>query len=82
MQVDTNSEVENGNGLLMALTPDLQPANKVTLVGPRDVQVEAVLALPDGRAVFAGIRNGPLTHTPPAETHNEGMLGVLEALPP
>ena len=80
MQVDTNSEVENGKGLVMALTPDLVPASNVTLAGPRDVQVEAVVALPDGRAVFAGIRNGPLTHTPPEQTSNEGMLGVLEPL--
>jgi hypothetical protein len=82
VQVDTNSEVENGKGLLLALSPDLQHHSMLTLVGPRDVHVYAVKPLPDGRLVFAGIRNAPLTHTDPAETNNEGVLGIAPPLRP
>lgn len=76
VQVDTNSEVEDGKGLLLALSPDLARRRPVTLVGPRDVQVQALRLAPDGRLWFAGIRDGYLTHTEPAERHNQGVLGA------
>lgn len=76
VQVDTNSEIENGKGLLVALSPDLSRKTTLTLPGPRDVQVQAMRLAPDGRLWFAGIRDGYLTHTPDAECRNQGVLGT------
>jgi hypothetical protein len=73
VQVDTNSEVEDGKGLLLALSAS---KSITTLPGPRDVQVRSFRSLPDGRVAMAGERNGPLTHTDPSMTFNEGFLGV------
>jgi hypothetical protein len=82
VQVDTNSEVEDGKGLLLALAPDLSRRAAVSLVGPRDVQLQTLRLAPDGRLLFAGMRDGPLTHTDPAMTHNEGFLGATTLAPP
>ena len=76
VQVDTNSEVENGKGLLLTLGPDLTREAVLELPTPRDVQVRAVRLLPDGDLVFAGTRDGPLTHTEPSMTHNDGFWGI------
>ena len=43
---------------------------------PRDVQVRATRLLPDGDLVLAGTRDGPLTHTEPSMTHNDGFWGI------
>jgi hypothetical protein len=40
---------------------------------PRDVQVRAARILPDGGLLLAGMRDGPLTHTEPAMTNNDGF---------
>jgi len=83
VQVDTNSEVEDGKGLLLALAPDLSRRATLSLAGPRDVQLLALRLAADGRLVFAGMRNGPLTHTDRAMYNNEGVLGATTlALPP
>ena len=76
MQVDTNSEVENGKGLLLTLGPDLTREAALELPMPRDVQVRALRVLPDGDLVLAGTRDGPLTHTEPSMTHNDGFWGI------
>ena len=82
VQVDTNSEVEDGKGLLLALSPDLSARATLSLAGPRDVQLHALRLATDGRLVFAGMRNGPLTHTDRAMYNNEGVLGAATlALP-
>jgi len=77
VQVDTNSEVENGKGLLLTLGPDLEREAVVELPMPRDVQVRAARLLPDGGLVVAGMRDGPLTHTEPSMTNNDGFWGVV-----
>lgn len=77
VQVDTNSEVEDGRGLLLTLGPDLTRQAVLDLAMPRDVQVRAVRILPDGDLVLAGTRDGPLTHTEPSMTHNDGFWGVV-----
>jgi len=76
VQVDTNSEIEDGKGLLLTLGPELTPQGVLELPGPRDVQVHAVRMLPDGDVVVAGTRDGPLTHTERALTHNVGFWGI------
>jgi len=81
VQVDTNSEVENGKGLLLSLSPDLSIQASLLLPGPRDVQVRALRRSPDGRVVFAGMRDGPLTHTDPTMTNNDGIWGVARLGP-
>jgi len=81
VQVDTNSEVENGKGLLLALSPDLARRAVLELAMPRDVQVRALRMLPDGRLLFAGTRDGPLTHTERSMTHNDGFWGVARIEP-
>lgn len=75
VQVDTNSGVEDGKGLLPSLPADLSVRTSLTLSGPRDVQIRALRRLPDGRLPFAGLRDGPLTHTEPANTNNDGVWG-------
>src|SRR5262249_17830391 len=60
VQVDTNSEVENGKGLVLTLGPDLDREAVLELPLPRDVQIRAARLLPDGRLVLAGMRDGPL----------------------
>jgi len=77
VHVDTNSQVEDGKGLLLAAAPDLATQVATTLPGPRDVQVRSFRLLPGGRVAVAGERNGPLTHTDPSMTFNEGFLGAL-----
>jgi hypothetical protein len=77
VQVDTNSEVENGKGLFLTLAADLTKQATVELVGPRDVKVSALRMRCDGSVVFAGTRDGPLTHTDPSMTNNDGVWGVL-----
>jgi hypothetical protein len=81
VQVDTNSEVENGKGLLLTLGPDLTREAVLELPMPRDVQVQAARILPDGSLLLAGTRDGPLTHTPPSMTHNDGFWGVARVGP-
>ena len=76
VQVDTNSEVENGKGLLLTLGPDLSQELVLELPLPRDVQIRAIRALPGGDVVLAGTRNGPLTHTEPSMTDNDGFWGI------
>ena len=76
VQVDTNSEVENGKGLLLTLGPDLSRQAVLALPMPRDVQLRALRLLPDGDAVLAGTRDGPLTHTESSMTHNDGFWGI------
>jgi len=46
------------------------------LAGPRDVQVQALRLAPDGQLRFAGLRDGPLTHTDPAMRNDDGVLGA------
>ena len=58
VQVDTNSEVENGKGLLLTLGPDLGRQAMLELPLPRDVQVRALRVLPDGDLLLAGTRDG------------------------
>jgi len=77
VQVDTNSEVENGKGLLLTLSPDLTRRAVLELPMPRDVQVRAVRPLPGGDLVVAGTRDGPLTHTEPSMTNNDGFWGIV-----
>jgi hypothetical protein len=79
VQVDTNSEVENGKGLLLTLGPDLTREAVLELPMPRDVQVRAMRLLPDGDFLLAGTRDGPLTHTEPSLTRNDGFWGVVRA---
>ena len=81
VQVDTNSEVENGEGLLLSLSAGLSVQTPVTLPGPRDVQVRALRCLPDGRLVIAGMRDGPLTHTDVTMTNNDGFWGIARLSP-
>jgi hypothetical protein len=81
VQVDTNSEVENGKGLLLTLGPDLTREAVLELPMPRDVQVQAARILPDGRLLLTGTRDGPLTHTLPSMTHNDGFWGVARVGP-
>jgi len=81
VQVDTNSEVENGKGLLLVLQPDLTEQSVVELPMPRDVQVHALRMLSNGRLVFAGTRDGPLTHTERSMTRNDGFWGVARVGP-
>jgi len=76
VQVDTNSEVENGKGLLLILGPDMTRQAVRELPMPRDVQVRAARLRLDGDLVFAGTRDGPLTHTELSMTHNDGFWGV------
>jgi hypothetical protein len=76
VQVDTNSEVENGKGLLLTLGQDLSRQAVLVLPMPRDVQLRALRLLPDGDVVLAGTRDGPLTHTEPSMTHNDGFWGI------
>jgi hypothetical protein len=76
VQVDTNSEVENGKGLLLTLGQDLSQESVLELPLPRDVQIRAMRALPGGDIVLAGTRNGPLTHTEPSMTDNDGFWGI------
>jgi hypothetical protein len=75
--VDTNSEIEDGKGLLVTLSPDFQVVQSIALAGPRDVQVTECRFRPDGSVIFAGSRNGPLTHTDPSMLNNDGMLGTV-----
>ena len=77
VQVDTNSEVENGKGLLLTLGPDLGRKAVLELPMPRDVQVRAMRVLPGGDLIVAGTRDGPLTHTEPSMTRNDGFWGVV-----
>jgi hypothetical protein len=77
VQVDTNSEVENGKGLLLTLGPDLSRQAVLELPMPRDVQVRALRMLPGGDLLLAGTRDGPLTHTEPSMTRNDGFWGVV-----
>jgi len=79
--VDTNSEVEDGKGLLLTLRPDLTRASVLELPMPRDVQVRALRMLPDGNVLLAGTRDGPLTHTERSMTHNDGFWGVARVAP-
>jgi len=81
VQVDTNSEVENGKGLLLTLGPDLTRQGVLELQMPRDVQVHAARMLPDGSVLLAGTRDGPLTHTERSMTHNDGFWGVARLGP-
>jgi hypothetical protein len=80
VQVDTNSEVENGKGLLLTLDPELSRQAVLELPMPRDVQVRALRMLPGGDLVLAGTRDGPLTHTEPSMTRNDGFWGVVRVL--
>lgn len=81
VKVDTNSEVENGKGLFLTLSSDLTQESTLELVGPRDVQVNTLRLRSDGSYVFAGTRDGPLTHTDPSMTNNDGVWGVLKPVP-
>jgi hypothetical protein len=78
VKVDTNSEVENGKGLFLTLRADLTQESTVELVGPRDVQVRTLRLRSDGSLVFAGTRDGPLTHTDPVMTNNDGVWGIVQ----
>jgi hypothetical protein len=81
VQVDTNSEVENGKGALLTLGPDLTRRAVLELRMPRDVQVRAARILPDRKLLVAGTRDGPLSHTEPSMTHNDGFWGVARVGP-
>ena len=61
----------------MTLGPDLTPQAVFELPMPRDVQVRAVRMLPGGDLLLAGTRDGPLTHTEPSMTRNDGFWGVV-----
>jgi hypothetical protein len=81
VQVDTNSEIETGKGLLLTLRSDLSREAVLELPMPRDVQVRFVRALPSGDVVLAGTRDGPLTHTQASMTHNDGFWGIAHLGP-
>ena len=81
VQVDTNSEVENGKGLVLTLRPDLTRDAALELPLPRDVQVRAARFLPDGNLLLSGTRDGPLTHTEASMSDNDGFWGIARLRP-
>ncbi|MET0340877.1 MAG: hypothetical protein ABW252_07730 [Polyangiales bacterium] len=82
VQVDTNSLVEDPEGLLLQLGRDGQVLRSERLVGPRAVNVKAVAPLA-GQLLLSGTLDGPITHTCDghgnyAACGNRAFLGVLD----
>lgn len=75
LQVDTNSVVEYGKGVILKTGVDDGERRTLTLPGPRNVAVQRIALTPDGGLVFAGIFDGPITHTPQGEWQQKTMLG-------
>lgn len=75
LQVDTNSLVEDGKGLILRTGVEGGERQVLTLPGPRNVVVQRIALTPDGGVVFAGTFDGPITHTPAGEGHQKTMLG-------
>jgi hypothetical protein len=75
--VDTGSQVEFGQGFILAVGLDGNPIAQARLHGSRHNVIEALAPLEDGGVVFAGTTDGPITHTDPAELSSTALLGVL-----
>ncbi|WP_257451598.1 hypothetical protein [Archangium lipolyticum] len=75
VQVDTNSWVEPGKGLLLKTDENGEQLGRLELTGTRHVQVTHLAFRPDGTLQFGGTTDGPLTHTPLDEWFNETVLG-------
>ncbi|OJH37209.1 hypothetical protein BON30_28250 [Cystobacter ferrugineus] len=80
-QADSNSQVDYGKGLLVRLDWRTgEPLERLSLSGPRDVQLWHLALRPDGRMLFAGIYDAPHSHTADQDaslSFNRGMLGTI-----
>jgi hypothetical protein len=81
IQVDTNSEVTYGSGLLLEVAPNGQPLRSATFATPRDVGVMNVVPLDADCQLFAGWNDAPITHTCEADPsancrHVSGMVAL------
>lgn len=79
LQVDTNSWVEFGQGMLLRTDAQGERVESLLLKGPRQVIVERLAFGPDGAVRFAGTFDGPITHTDdedPSLGFDHVMLGV------
>ncbi|MBZ4423142.1 hypothetical protein [Myxococcus sp. RHSTA-1-4] len=79
LQVDTNSLVEFGQGLLLRTDVQGERTESLLLKGPRHVTVRRLALHPDGTLRFAGTFDGPITHTgdeDPSLGFSHVMLGV------
>ncbi len=80
-QADSNSQVDDGKGLLVRLDWRTgEPLERLSLSGPRDVQLWHLAPRPDGSLLFAGIYDGPHSHIADQDSSlafNRGMLGTI-----
>jgi hypothetical protein len=76
VQVDTNSWIEPGKGLLLKTDENGERLGLLELTGPRHVAVTHLALRPDGTLQFGGTSDGPLTHTPLDAWFNETVLGL------
>jgi hypothetical protein len=79
LQVDTNSWMESGQGMLLRMDAQGERVESLLLKGPRQVIVERLAFAPDGSVRFAGTYDGPITHTDdedPSLGFDRVMLGV------
>jgi hypothetical protein len=75
--VDTRSQVEFARGYVLALGTDGHRVGLVTLHGPRRNTIDSLAVRADGRVVFSGSTDGPITHTDPSEWNATALLGVV-----
>lgn len=75
LQVDTNSVVEYGQGLILRTSADGEEREVLRLPGPRHVRVRRIALAPGGGVVFAGTFDEFITHTPKEEQWQRTMLG-------
>ena len=81
VQVDTNSQVTNGNGLLVEVDESGGIVRSLIMSAPRNVIVEAAVPIDDHQILFASRYDGPITHT--CDNDNSGCytksaLGIAE----
>jgi len=63
IQVDTNSQVSEGNGVILELSQEGEILRKSIMSQPRNVVTQSILPMNNNEILFTNIFDGPITHT-------------------
>ena len=83
-QVDSNSIVSYGKGMVLQVNQSGEAINHLVLDKPRHIVIDSVALTEDDKVIFSGVYDGPITHTCDNDEslcYQKGMAGVASLVP-
>lgn len=82
--VDSGSQVVNGKGAILKLNKSRELTHSIVMAQPRNVEIQSIEILDSKHVLFAGIYDGPITHTCDNDKslcYRKGVVGIVEMAP-